>query len=335
MARTYSAAGVDRKTREESKKHLNADSVAKYGKTVKTPFNVLYPVSGDMYQVKTADGVGTKVLLAQLAKKHDTIGIDAVANVVNDCVRCGAEPLAVTDIIDAKKSVPHIIKELYAGLKYGAEKAGCPIVGGETADVPELMSADYHINCDCVGEVEKYRIIRGRVKVGDVVIGLRSSGIHSNGFSLVRKVLFRKWGGAFDTFKRLDGFDRELVFECLEPTSICVKPVLNLCRDVNVLAAANITGDAYYKFRKINGGFEFNNFKPQPIFDLIQKTGRISDKEMFMTFNMGWGFAVVVGKKDADKALDLLNKHVHSEAIGTVVNRGITVLHKGKRILLN
>lgn len=334
MAKTYSAAGVDRKVRTSAKKYITLDSTGKYGRAVKTPFNMLYPVNGK-YFVKTADGVGTKVLLAQLAKKHDTIGIDAVANVANDCIRCGAQPLAVTDIIDIKKSVPKLISELYKGLKAGAEEAGCPLVGGETADLPELLNADYHINCDCMGEVEKDKIIWGNVKVGDIVIGLRSSGLHCNGFSLVRKVLFKKWGGAFDPFKILDGLEKELIFECLEPTKIYAKAFLDLCNNVHVLAAVNITGDAYLKFGKINAGFEFYNFKPHPIFDLIQKTGRISDKEMLKTFNMGWGFAVVVNKTDADAALDLLNKYVQSEVIGTVTSKGIVALYKGKRILLD
>lgn len=333
MEKTYSAAGVDRKLRSAAKKYMDFNPASKYGKLVKTPFNLLYPLDG-RYFVKTADGVGTKVLLAQLANKHDTIGIDAVANVANDCIRCGAEPIAVTDIIDIKKSLPRTIRELYKGLKAGAEEAACLLIGGETADVPEILNADYHINCDCVGEIEKDKIIRGSVKVGDIVIGLRSSGLHSNGFSLARKVLFKKWGGAFDAFKILDGFDKELVLECLEPATIYVKPVLELCKNVNVLAAVNITGDAYLKFGKINAGFEFYNFRPHPVFDLIQKIGRISDKEMLRTFNMGWGFAVVVNKWNADNALDILNKHVQSEVIGTVTSKGIVALYKGKRIIL-
>jgi phosphoribosylformylglycinamidine cyclo-ligase len=272
----YADTGVDRELRKEAKKRLDFKSTfvhSKHGKIIETPFNMLYPISDSAYQVKTSDGIGTKVLIAELAEKHDTIGIDAVAMVVNDCIRCGARPIAITDTIDIRKSLPEILQEIQKGLNRGANEAECPIVGGETADVPDIMKALYHINCDCVGEVMKEKIITGkRIESGDVIIGIRSSGVHSNGISLLRRTLFKQWGGRYDAFENLDGFDNELVFEALEPTKIYVKPFLKLAKNIDVLGAVHITGDAYLKFGKItNLGFEFDNFKPQPIFDLINK----------------------------------------------------------------
>jgi len=340
--KTYAEAGVDRELRSKAKKHLvnlkSTFSLSKYGKIVETPFNTLYPIGNDMFHVKTSDGVGTKVLLAQLAEKHDTIGIDAIAMVVNDCIRCGAQPIAITDIIDIKKSEPEVIEELQKGLNEGAQQSGCPLVGGEIADVPEIMNAFYHINCDCVGEVEKDNIITGeKIKVGDVIIGLKSSGVHSNGISLLRKTLFKEWGGKYDAFANFDDFDKELIYESLEPTKIYVKPFLKVAKEINILGAVHITGDAYLKFKKLtNFGFEFDNFKPQPIFKLIQECGNIETKEMASTFNLGWGFVLIVNKKDVDKTLDLLEKEkVNAEVIGRVVKENrIVIKYKNEEVVL-
>lgn len=339
--KTYAKAGVDRKLREKAKKSLGdfklTFRLSKYGKIIKTPFNTLYPVGKDIYQVKTSDGVGTKVLISQLINRHDTIGIDAVAMVVNDCIRCGARPIAITDMIDIKKSEPKLLKEIQKGLILGAKEADCPLVGGEIADVPELLSATYHINCDCVGEVTKLNIITGqKIKPGDIVIGFRSSGIHSNGLTLARKILFKKWGGEYNTFDKPKGLKKPLVYECLTPTKIYVKPFLKVAKRFKIFGAVNITGDAYLKFKKLNFGFEFLNFKPQPIFDLIQEAGKISDKEIFSIFNMGWGFAIIIDKKDANKILDLLNKlKVEAEIIGEVVKeKKIIINYQDKKIIL-
>ena len=334
--KTYAEAGVDRELRSKVKKHLanlkSTFSLSKHGKIIETPFNNLYPISNDVLHVKTSDGVGTKVLLAQLADKHDTIGIDAIAMVVNDCIRCGAQPIALTDTIDIKKSDPEIIDEIQKGLNSGANEASCPLVGGETADVPELMNALYHINCDCVGEVERNKIITGeKIKPGDVIIGLPSSGVHSNGISLLRKVLFKEWGGAFDAFEKPDNFDRELIYEALEPTKIYVRPFLDTTKEIDVLGAVHITGDAYLKFKKLtNFGFEFDNFKPQPIFKLIQQCG-VPIEEMLKTFNLGWGFAIIVRKVDAEDALQLLKG---SEVIGKITDNSLVIKFEGKKIVL-
>jgi len=334
--KTYAEAGVDRELRSKAKKQLadlkSTFSLSKHGNIIETPFNTLYPINNYIFHVKTSDGVGTKVLLAQLVEKHDTIGIDAIAMVVNDCIRCGAQPLALTDAIDIKKSEPFLIEEIQKGLNKGAHEAECPLVGGEIADVPELMNALYHINCDCVGEVEKNKVINGdKIRPGDIIIGLPSSGAHSNGISLLRKTLFREWGGRYDTFEKLDNFERELIFEALEPTKIYVKPFLNLTRKIDVLGAVHITGDAYLKFRKLtNFGFDFDNFKPQPIFNLIRECG-VATEEMFKAFNMGWGFAVIVKKENVEDALQLLKG---SEIIGKITEGGLSIRFEGKKIVL-
>jgi phosphoribosylformylglycinamidine cyclo-ligase len=340
MKSTYAESGVDRELREKAKKHLaglqQTHELSKHGPVVQTPFNTLYPTSNGKYQVKTSDGVGTKVLISELAEKHDTIGIDAVAMVANDCIRCGAEPLAITDAIDVKKSEPWLINELQKGLKEGAVQANCPLIGGETADVPELLNTMYHINCDCVGEVEG-RIIDGKkIKPDDVVIGLPSAGLHSNGISLARKVLFKKWGGNYDASFQPDGFDRELALEALQPTKIYVKPVIKAMKEFELLGAVHVTGDAFLKFLKLGIGFEFDNFHPQPIFGLIQKTGKVSDEEMFKTFNMGWGFALIAKKGSSDALLGFMEKHgVKAEVIGKALGKNkIVIKHKTKEMVL-
>ncbi len=337
MVKTYAEAGVDRESRKEAKKSLkdfeSTYRLSKYGEIIKTPFNVLYPIHNNMYQVKTCDGVGTKVLLAELANKHDTIGQDGIAMVVNDCIRCGAMPIAITDVIDIKKSEPELLSELQKGLILGAEQSDCPLIGGETADVPELMKSTYHINCDCVGMVDKDKIITGEnIQPGNIIIGFASSGLHSNGLTLARKVLFKKWGGKYDAMEMIEGFERELIYEALEPTRIYVKPFLKLLESVSVLGAINITGDAYLKFQKLKKGigYEFDNFNVPKIFELIKSTANIEYEEMFKTFNMGWGFAIIVQNEDVDRALESLKNEVNAEVIGKVISEEKIIVHYQK-----
>lgn len=339
MALTYKETGVDREQREKAKLHWESlrstHTLSHYGAIMETPFNNLYPVHGNKYHVKTCDGTGTKVLLAELAEKHDTIGIDAVAMVVNDCIRVGATPLALTDVVDIKKSEPWLLEEIQKGLNEGAMQAQCPLVGGETADVPELMQTQYHINCDCVGEVDKEKIITGKkINPGDIVIGLRSSGVHSNGITLVRKALFKEWGGKYEAGNKPEELDKTLLQETLEPTRIYVEPVLKVMQEINVHGAVHITGDAYLKFLKL-GGFEFDNFHPQPIFKIIQEAGEITDEEMFKTFNMGWGFALIIPREEKNKCLDLISKEYQPEVIGKATdNDKILIKYQTKEITL-
>jgi phosphoribosylformylglycinamidine cyclo-ligase len=353
---TYAKAGVNRKLRSESKRALRifreTYGFSCYGEVVGLPYGNIFPIGNGYFLDLVIEGVGTKVLVAQLAEKYDTIGIDGVSMAVNDVIRSGAKPLAVADNIHAQVSDPSLVGELLKGIAKGAVEAECVVPSGEIGDVAEVVKGlvegrGFDIVVAAIGMVSGEKIIYGRdVKAGDVILGLRSSGIHSNGVSLARKILFKRWGGRYEPYDVPEGLDREVVYEVLEPTRIYVKPLLRVMEEVKVKAAVHITGDAYLKFDRLTKfskgiGFEFDNFKPQPIFELIQKTasemgGRITDEEMFKTFNMGWGFAMVVDKTDGDKAVDVLEKAgVHAEEIGCVTKlRGIKILYKDRKIVL-
>jgi phosphoribosylformylglycinamidine cyclo-ligase len=353
---TYANAGVDRELRAESKKALRLLKetyiFSRYGEVVQLPYGNIFPAGQNRYLDLVIEGVGTKVLVAQLAEKYNTIGIDAVALAVNDVIRSGAKPLAIADNIHAQVSDPALVKEWIAGIVKGAAESECVVPSGEIGDVAEVIKGlvegrGFDMIVATIGEVASEKIIFGRdVKPGDVVIGLRSSGIHSNGVSLARKILFKQWGGRYEPFDIPNGLEREIVYEVLEPMKIYVKPLLTVADEFKVKAAVHITGDAYLKFDNLTRfskgiGFEFDNFNPHPIFELIQKTASelgcvITDEEMLKTFNMGWGFAVIVDKRNRDKALDVLEKAgVKAEQIGHVTDsRGIKILYKNREIIL-
>ncbi|MGD0159341.1 MAG: phosphoribosylformylglycinamidine cyclo-ligase [Candidatus Bathyarchaeia archaeon] len=353
---TYAGAGVDRDLRAESKKALSVlkrtYGFSRYGKVVELPYGRIFPF-GDCYLDLVIEGVGTKVLVAQLADRFDTIGVDGVAVAVNDVIRSGARPLAVADNIHAQVSDPKLISEFMKGIVKGAEDAECVVPSGEIGDVVELIKGltegkGFDMVFASVGAVAKDKVIWGKnVKPGDVIVGLRSSGVHSNGISLVRRVLFKRWGGKFEADMVPEGLDRAVVEEVLEPTVIYVKPFLAVAEKVEVKAAVHVTGDAYLKFnrlREFSGdiGFEFDNFEPQPIFSLIQRSaaelgGSISDEEMFKTFNMGWGFALIVDKEDCEKTLNILKRAgTEAEKVGCVTSgEGVKVRYKNRKIALN
>lgn len=351
---TYAESGVDRELRAKSKTALKmlrrTYKFSVYGEVLQLPYGNVFPVS-DRYLDLAIEGVGTKVLLAQLAGKHDTIGIDGVAMVVNDVIRSGAKPLAIADNIHAQISDPFLVEEWMKGIVEGAVESQCIVAGGEIGDVAEIIKGlkedkGFDMIVACIGEVDKDNIILGTdIEPEDVVIGIRSSGIHSNGITLARKVLFKKWGGKFDPYDVLEGLEKELIYEALEPTKIYVKPLQEVVRQHKIKGAVHITGDAYLKFNRLmkfseGVGFEFNNFKPQPIFGLLQKAaeaaGGISDEEMLKTFNMGWGFAIVVDRQKQDDVLDVLDKNkVEAEPIGKATStEKIIALYKGKKLVL-
>ena len=352
---TYAKAGVDRELRAKSKEALHALKQtykhSQYGMVIQLPYGNIFPV-GDKYLDLVIEGVGTKVLLAQLANKYDTIGIDAVALAANDVIRSGAKPLAVSDNIHAHVSDPKLVAEWIEGIVKGADEAGCIVPSGEIGDVAEIIKGlsegiGFDMVLACIGELDKNDIIFGKnIKPEDIVIGLGSSGIHSNGITLARKILFKQWGGKYEPHEVPRGFDRELIYEVLEPMKIYVKPFLNAAEKYEIKGAVHITGDAYLKFDKLMQfskgiGFEFNNFKPQPIFELIQKIASeirapITDEEMLKTFNMGWGFAVVVNETAKDAVVDGFEKDsIQAEQIGKVTDsERIVASYKGKKILL-
>lgn len=353
---TYAGAGVDRELRAESKKSLKileeTYNFSRYGEVVQLPYGNIFPFGENCYLDLVIEGVGTKVLVAQLAEKYDTIGIDGVAMAVNDVIRSGARPLAVADNIHAQVSDPNLVREWMKGIAKGAMEAECIVSGGEIGDVAELVKGlmegtGFDMIVAAIGEVLSEKVISGRnIRNGDVIIGFRSSGIHSNGVSLARKILFKRWGGRYDAYDIPEGLDREIVYEVLEPTRIYVKPLLEVAEEVKVKAAVHITGDGYLKFDRLTElsegiGFEFNCFEPQPIFELIQETaselgGIITDEEMFKTFNMGWGFAIIVDEADRDKSVDALEKTgTPAEEIGKVTeSEGIKIIFKDKGLAL-
>jgi phosphoribosylformylglycinamidine cyclo-ligase len=353
---TYTDAGVNREQRAESKKALKAlkdtYKFSRYGTVLHLPYGNIFPINPNAYLDLVIEGVGTKVLVAQLAEKYDTIGVDAVAMAINDVIRSGAKPLAIADNIHAQASDPQLVKAWLEGVAKGAAESDCPVTGGEIGDVAEVIKGlaegrGFDIIVAAVGQVAKQDIITGEnIKPDDPIIGLRGSGLHSNGISLARKILFSQWGGKYKPDAVPDGLSREIALEFLEPTKIYVKPLLKTAQIVKVKAAVHITGDAYLKFNNLTRfspgiGFEFNNFEPQPIFGLVQKTARelgytITDEEMFRTFNMGWGFAIIVGETDTEKAMTALEKAgAQPEQIGKVTaEQKIVIHHENKKMIL-
>lgn len=276
--------------------------------------------------VSGTDGVGTKLKLAFLLDRHDTIGIDCVAMCVNDIICCGAKPLFFLDYIATGKNIPEKIAGIVGGIAQGCVQSGCALVGGETAEHPGMMPEDeYDLAGFTVGIVDKNKMIDGsELKEGDVLIALASSGVHSNGFSLVRKVFGIDEKTVLGTYAELD---KPLGETLLTPTRIYVKPMLELMKQVNVKAVSHITGGGFYENipRMLKDGFtakiEKRSIPILPIFDVIQKTGNITERDMFNTFNMGVGMIAAVAKEDADKAIEALRSSGEKACvIGEVVN---------------
>ena len=263
--------------------------------------------------VSGTDGVGTKLKLAFLMDKHDTVGIDCVAMCVNDIICCGAKPLFFLDYIACGKNVPERIAQIVAGVAEGCVQSGAALIGGETAEMPGFYPADeYDLAGFSVGVVDKKAIIdNNSMRPGDVVIALPSSGVHSNGFSLVRKVFDVENKDIKTPLESLGG--KSIGETLLTPTKIYVKPMLALFKAVQVKGVSHITGGGFYENipRSIPNGLgaviDRSAVRILPIFELIQKTGSIPERDMFNTFNMGVGMSVVVSEQEADKALSILH----------------------------
>ncbi len=261
--------------------------------------------------VSGTDGVGTKLKLAFLLDKHDTIGIDCVAMCVNDILACGAKPLFFLDYIACGRNIPEKIAAIVAGVAEGCVQAGCALIGGETAEHPGMMpEEEYDLAGFTVGAVDKEKILDNSVmKAGDVLLALPSTGIHSNGFSLVRKVFDLEGKDLRRYVPELGG---ELGETLLTPTQIYVKPVLELMKQVAVHGVSHITGGGFYENipRCIPQGLmarvNKSAVKVLPIFDLIAKEGNIPERDMFNTYNMGVGMVLVVPANQADRAKEVL-----------------------------
>ena len=322
MSESYKAAGVDitagYKAVELMKQHIARTITAGAASDI-GGFGGLFEldITGMENPVilSGTDGVVTNLKLAFIMDKHDTIGIDCVAMCVNDIICCGAKPLFFLDYIACGKNVPEKIAEIVKGVAEGCVKSGAALIGGETAEMPGFYGIDeYDLAGFSVGVVDKAKVFdNSKVKEGDVIIGLPSSGVHSNGFSLVRKVFDIENADIKVPMAELGG--KTLGEALLEPTKIYVKPVLALADKVTVKAVSHITGGGFYENipRSIPQGFGARivkeNIKVLPIFDLIAKVGNIPERDMFNTFNMGVGMSIVVDSKDADEAVKILREN--------------------------
>lgn len=320
FSESYKAAGVDvtagYKSVELMKKHIAKTKIDGVISGIGGFGGLFEPNLGGMEEpvlVSGTDGVGTKLKLAFLLDKHDTIGIDCVAMCVNDVVCGGAKPLFFLDYMALGKNEPEKVAEIVSGVAEGCVQAGCALVGGETAEMPGFYPIDeYDLAGFSVGIVDKKKIIDGsELSEGDVLIGLASSGVHSNGFSLVRKV--------FDineeTIKKTyDELDKPLGETLLTPTKIYVKPLLALIEQCKVKAVSHITGGGFYENipRMLKDGMSAKITKSAvpvlPIFNIIQREGNISEHDMFNTFNMGVGMVIAVDKSEAEKAVKVLEE---------------------------
>ena len=316
---SYAAAGVDitagYKAVELMKTHI-AKTIIKGADTDIGGFGGLFEL--DLTGIKKpvlvsgTDGVGTKLKIAFLMDKHDTVGIDCVAMCANDIICAGAKPLFFLDYIACGKNVPEKIADIVKGVAEGCVQSGAALIGGETAEMPGFYPIDeYDLAGFCVGVMDKDKALNNAsIQEGDVVIALPSSGVHSNGFSLVRKVFDIENVDLKTPLEELNG--KSLGETLLTPTKIYVKPMLALFEQITVKGVSHITGGGFYENipRSIPKGLgakiEKKNVQVLPIFNLLQKTGNIPERDMYNTYNMGVGMSVVVAKEDAEKAIEIL-----------------------------
>lgn len=331
---SYAAAGVDVTAGYES-----VELIKSHVKRTEIPgviggiggFGGMFEFAANQYEhpvlVSGTDGVGTKVKLAFLMDKHDTIGIDCVAMCVNDVACSGAKPLFFLDYIACGKNYPQKIEQIVKGVAEGCVQSGCALVGGETAEHPGLMPPDeYDLAGFTVGIGEKDKLVSGEhLKAGDALIGVASSGVHSNGFSLVRKVFDIN----SDTIAvHYDELGKTLGEELLTPTRIYVKPLLALMDEVRVNAISHITGGGFYENvpRMLNSDtlavIEKDKCFKLPIFDLIQSAGNIPERDMYNTFNMGTGLVIAVDSENANRAVGILNACGEKAAVIGEIKKG-------------
>ncbi len=339
FSESYKEAGVDITAGYESveliKKHVARTKIPGVISGIGGFGGLFAPDFKDMEEpvlISGTDGVGTKIKLAFLLDKHNTIGIDAVAMCVNDVICCGAKPLFFLDYIAIGKNYPEKVASIVEGIAEGCVQSECALVGGETAEHPGLMPVDeYDVAGFCVGMVDKPKMIDGsKLNEGDVIIGIPSSGVHSNGFSLVRKVFGIDEKTIYNTY---DELDKPLGETLLTPTKLYVKPLFALLNEVDVKAVSHITGGGFYENipRMLKDGLSAkikkDNIPVLPIFNVIQRVGNISEHDMYNTFNMGIGMALCVDKNDVDKTLDVLKANGEDAVVlGEVVKGGEGVI---------
>lgn len=334
MAHAYKQAGVDIEAGYEAvlrmKRHVDRTkrqgvmgSLGGFGGMFDlSSLNLKEPVL-----VSGTDGVGTKLMLAFMMDRHDTIGIDAVAMCVNDIVVQGAEPLYFLDYIACGKAIPEKIESIVKGIAEGCVQAGCALVGGETAEMPGMYSEEeYDLAGFAVGACEKTSLVLGNhIEEGDVLIGLASSGIHSNGYSLVRKILLEDEGMNLDAF--VPELGTTLGEELLKPTKIYVKPILSALKNYSIKGMAHITGGGFVENiprmlpKGLGAKITEESWPIPPIFNLLEKKGNLSRSEMYNIFNMGIGMVVVADKKSAASLIEhFLQQGEHAFEIGSITS---------------
>ena len=318
---TYSESGVDINLEEatvsalvsEIKKTLSFRDVI----TESGHFAALVKLGNKAIAMST-DGVGSKILVAKMMNKYDTVGIDCIAMVVNDILCVGAEPIAMVDYLAVEKADPEIAKEIGKGLASGAEESKIAMIGGETASLPEIIN-DFDLAGTGIGIVDADKIITGEdIRDGDILIGIKSSGIHSNGLSLARKVFFDKLNlNVDDTLP--DDPNTTVGEELLRPTEIYVKPVVDLLNeDIEIHGLAHITGGGFLNLKRLKRGIGYdieNLHEPYPLFKSIYNSD-VPLEEMYRVFNMNIGFVVIISPEDADKAINIISKYKKAYKIG-------------------
>ena len=330
---TYKDAGVDVERGYEAVRRMKQHVATTFDENVLGglgSFGGFYSIENEKLEkpvlVAGTDGVGTKLKLAFLMDKHDTVGIDCVAMCVNDVVCQGARPLIFLDYIATGYLDPEKVEKIVAGVAEGCRQAGCALIGGETAEHPGTMAADdYDLAGFAVGIVDREKIIdHNRMKAGDVVIALPSSGIHSNGYSLVRKVFNVEHA---DLGAHIDELGCTLGEELLRPTKIYVKPVLAAMEQAKINGVSHITGGGFYENipRCIPDGLcakiEKSALRIPPIFTMLRRMGNVSEHDMFNTYNMGTGMTLIAAKEDADRAIAALKENGQDAyVIGEVVS---------------
>ena len=336
MSKHYEEAGVNLEAGYESVRRIKShvartkvkgaiDSIGAFGGMFDlSMLNMKEPVL-----VSGTDGVGTKLMVAFEMDKHDTIGIDAVAMCINDVLVQGASPIFFLDYLAVGKNYPEKIEQLVKGVADGCVLSECALIGGETAEMPDMYDEHhYDIAGFCVGAVDKANLIDGsKVKVGDVLVGLPSSGCHSNGFSLIRKILFKDHQLKLEEY--MPELGKTLGEEILTPTKIYVKAIKHLFGKVDLHGMSHVTGGGFYENlpRMLHDGqgieIDVNAFPKKPIFELLQKLGNIDKEEMYNVFNMGIGFVCAVDADDAAKLQQLLSEiGEESYVIGKITDSG-------------
>lgn len=324
MSKAYEKAGVNIEAGYESVERMKSHVARTTRKGVAGAFGGfggMFDLSALEYKepvlISGTDGVGTKLKLAFMADRHDTIGIDCVAMCVNDIVAQGAEPLYFLDYVALGKAVPEKVEAIVKGVADGCMQSGAALIGGETAEMPGLYEEDeYDLAGFAVGACEKSKLVTGeRVQEGDVLVGIASSGIHSNGYSLVRHIVFEQLG--LDINSTIEGFEGlgTVADALLTPTKIYAKPILEMHEQLDVHAMGHITGGGFFENlpRMFSEGFgvevELGAWPVLPVFQMLKEKGELTDRDLYSVFNMGIGFVIALPEADAEKAVEIAKAH--------------------------